>query len=200
MTHQQTSVQTRRRQELIEAAIAVIATEGIAAASIDRIVAKAGQSKGSALYHIQNKQKLYEMVVAYVYADAAQNIMAAIAGQPTPAAKIETYIRANLRYIIEHPQPIVAVQKIVTEKPAPTGVSVDQATLALQKLLQLAQADGEVRSDVDSHFTAVLFRQAIDAASYYIAANPKADLDAYADSFVNIYMHAIKTSNRRHHA
>ena len=188
-------IQQRRRQQLIEAAIKIIATEGMSATTVKKITVQAGLSKGSALYHIKSKQKLYEMVVGHVYQHATQAIGAAVAVQPTPLSKIETYLRTNLNYIIEHPYNILAVQKIANERLIHSRTNVaDDATLALQHLIELGQQQAEVRSGMPPLSTAMLIRQAIDAASFYIAANPSADLSQYVEAFTNFYLQAIKTS------
>ncbi|TIX73739.1 MAG: TetR family transcriptional regulator, partial [Mesorhizobium sp.] len=49
-----------RRKELRRAAFAVLQREGVAGATLEKVAAEAGASKGIVLHYFRNKQELFE--------------------------------------------------------------------------------------------------------------------------------------------
>jgi AcrR family transcriptional regulator len=194
-THQHlpSRIQAERREALLQAGIEVIAREGITAGTIGRIAKQAGQSKGSALYHIKNKAALYNGIIAHVYSLAGRRIGEAVQSQPTITKKVAAYISANLEFIFQQPQAILAVQHIVTNGPhfAQSGAG-DQAVQALQSLLMAGQESGEFNTSFDPNIVALTIRQAIDAASYYIATHPTVHAETYSNEFTQLFMRSVK--------
>ena len=56
----------RKTQEfLVKTAFDIIVEKGIEALSLDRIVERAGISKGALTYHFKNKHELYKALIEY---------------------------------------------------------------------------------------------------------------------------------------
>lgn len=63
-----------KRQAILEAATELFLTIGYGAASINRVVEKIGGSKSTVYAHFENKQKLFECVVASVVGEVVEEL------------------------------------------------------------------------------------------------------------------------------
>ena len=75
-----------RRQELIDAAVAVFSAKGVAAASVDDIVRAAGVAKGTFYLYFATKDDAVNAVAASMVERVADRIEA-VATDPTPVAR-----------------------------------------------------------------------------------------------------------------
>jgi TetR/AcrR family transcriptional repressor of bet genes len=87
----------RSRQALIDATLDIIADEGIAGASVSRIVAKSGLSRGMIHLHFGNKQTLLVEAARFMADDYYRNLFQFIDAAPaTPAQRLIAMIEADL--------------------------------------------------------------------------------------------------------
>lgn len=86
-------IRSNRRQELIEATIAVIAAHGYHGTTVSRVAKGAGVSIGLMNFHFESKDKLFEEVFKYL-ADEYQKVwdQRIAAADPAPWAQLETMI------------------------------------------------------------------------------------------------------------
>jgi len=73
-----------RRRQIIDAAVELFDARGYAATTIDEVAAKAGVAKGSVYNYFENKDKLFQQVVAATLASAEADT-AALLEAPLPA-------------------------------------------------------------------------------------------------------------------
>lgn len=71
-----------QRAAILEAALSEFAAFGYVGASLNRIIAEAGMSKGAMYYYFDGKQDLYAQVIR----DGLEQLLAADGGAPVPAA------------------------------------------------------------------------------------------------------------------
>ena len=188
MSIPQTRTRRARRDDLIAATIKVVFRDGIQVASIDRIAAEAGTSKGTALYHFANKEELYASVVNALF-DAGRTYMTEriLSAPDTPRCRVEAYLESNLRFIVDHIEHVVATQQIVRY----TGVpDTDDAIPSLRAMLEAGQADGSF-GDFDAEFTAHTIRDIIDSAAYYLPDHPEMDSEDFIAQGVGLVLRAI---------
>lgn len=84
-----------RRAELVEAAFAVMKQGGVAAASLARVAAEAGLSKGMVLHYFGNRDALIEATLRHVNALYGHEVAQRLAAATTPRARVEAIIEAN---------------------------------------------------------------------------------------------------------
>src|SRR3954451_21201693 len=77
-----------RPGEIVEAALAVFAERGFAAAKLDDIARRAGVSKGALYLYFETKEDLFHAVVDLAIAPNMQAIRAMIAAHPGPLADL----------------------------------------------------------------------------------------------------------------
>ena len=192
MSNPVTRTRQVRRGDLIAATIRLVYREGVQAASVERIAAEAGTSKGTALYHFANKDELYASVVETLF-DTGRAYMTdrVLAATATPRRQVETYVESNLRFILDNVEHVVATQRIIQQH---TGtVEIDDAIAPLRALLEAGQQDGSF-GDFDADFMAHSIRAVIDSAAYYLPDHPGLDGDDYIAEGVGLVLRAIGTT------
>ncbi|RDV45084.1 TetR/AcrR family transcriptional regulator [Leifsonia sp. ku-ls] len=189
-----TRTRQARRDDLIAATIRVINRDGLQAASLERIAAEAGTSKGTALYHFTSKEQLYSSVVDALF-DSGRAYMTerVLAATATPRHQVEAYVESNLRFILDNVEHVVATQRIVQQQ---TGtVQIDDAIAPLRSLLEAGQQNGSF-GDFDADFMAHSIRAVIDAAAYYLPEHPGLDGDHFIAEGVGLVLRAIDATDR----
>lgn len=85
-------IEEARRDQIVRAAVEVIAEVGFARASLARIAQRAGISKGVISYHFAGKEELMEQVVDRVYAQIGEFVVARMEGAESAAELLRTHI------------------------------------------------------------------------------------------------------------
>jgi len=98
-----------RREQLIEATIAVLAVRGYARATLTEVADTAGLSHGLVNFHFTSKDILFSETLAYLSEEYTQNWQRAVAmAGPSPAAQLDALVRADFLPEISTPQRLAA--------------------------------------------------------------------------------------------
>ncbi|PBC07143.1 transcriptional regulator BetI [Mesorhizobium sp. WSM3859] len=84
-----------RRKELRQAAFAVLELEGIAGATLEKVAAQAGASKGIVLHYFRNKQELFEHAMREANAVLCHAVVARLQRARTPMERLDAVIEGN---------------------------------------------------------------------------------------------------------
>lgn len=84
-----------RRKELRRAAFAVLQREGIAGATLEKVAAQAGASKGIVLHYFSNKQELFEHAMREGNAALRDAVIARLGRARTPIERVDAVIDGN---------------------------------------------------------------------------------------------------------
>nr|WP_167480765.1 transcriptional regulator BetI [Mesorhizobium waimense] len=84
-----------RRRELRQAAFAVLEREGIAGATLEKVAAQAGASKGIVLHYFRNKQELFEHAMREANAVLCHAVIARLRRARTPMERLDAVIEGN---------------------------------------------------------------------------------------------------------
>jgi AcrR family transcriptional regulator len=141
-----------RPGEIVQAALAVFAEKGFAAARLDEIAARAGISKGALYLYFETKEELFRAVVEQAIAPNIQVVRAMIAAHPGPIADLLRLVPERIAVLLET-LPVGGVVKMVIGEagnfPELARVWHDrlvaQALGALTDAVAAAQARGEVK-------------------------------------------------------
>jgi AcrR family transcriptional regulator len=191
---ERTFTETARRAQIVAAAIDTIAEVGYAHASLTRIGARIGTSKGLIGYHFAGKDDLIKQVVLEIVEQGKTYMRPRILAQSAGADMLRAYIQSNLEFMKEHRNHMAAIVEIARNSVTADGQSrfygdtdVDAAVHALEELLARCQAVGELRGDFDPHVMAVVIRAAIDAVPRRLAHDPDLDVDKYASEIATLF-------------
>ncbi|MGH6882454.1 MAG: TetR family transcriptional regulator C-terminal domain-containing protein [Hypericibacter sp.] len=90
------SIRDRRRRELVDATVSVIATHGYAGTTVARVAKQASLSVGLMNFHFKSIDKLFDETFRFIsteYDDVWREAMAEVAGAP-PADRLRSMIEA----------------------------------------------------------------------------------------------------------
>jgi len=190
---ERTFIETQRRAQIVAAAIDTIAELGYARASLGRIAARIGISRGLISYHFAGKDELMSEVVREVLEEGRAYMTRRILAHSTGPEMLRAYIESNLAYLREHPSGAFAIVEIARNgvtavgQPRFSSYDVDDAVRALAHLLSGFQDAGQFRADFDPRAIAIAIRGAIDAASRRLISDPQFDIDSYAREIVRVF-------------
>ena len=150
-----------RREEIIEAALRVVAREGCHGLTFVKVVGEAGMSSTRLIsYHFGTRDELLRQTFAHVLAEAAGYMGPRIAAEATIRDKIRVYIASNLQFLAEKPVYARAAVELASNLPA-SGAGDGLALL--EAGFRTGQDAGELRA-FDPHVMAVALRGSIDAS------------------------------------
>jgi len=193
-TKERTFIENARREQIVAAAIDTIADVGFAQASLARIAERIGISKGVISYHFAGKDDLIRQVVIDVIGTGRAYVLPRILAESTGPATLRAYIAANLSFMREHRNSMVAVVDIarnggvtIDGRRRVDGRDVDVAVHLLEGLLARLQAEGELRREFDPGVMAVAIRGVIDSVAYRLVRDSDLDVDNYAREIIRIF-------------
>ncbi len=193
-SEQRTFIEAARRQQIVGAAIDTIAEVGYGQASLARIAARIGISKGVISYHFGGKDELIKQVVIDVVEAGRAYILPRVFAESTGPAMLRAYIKSNLAFMREHRNYMVAVVEILrngafrnADGGRVDGRGVNVAARLLEEQLARLQARGELRRDFDPSVMAVAIRAAIDVVPHRLVIDPVFDIDKYSSEIASIF-------------
>lgn len=151
-----------RRSSILDSAAAEFGERGFEAASYNRIIERAGLSKGAMYYYFDDKQDLYITVLS----DAIERFLEAM-DPPTTFTdaddywtKVEKMYGTGLAFLVANPRAAALARSFVS---APRGVetlpAVDElyqkAQQWMKALVTMGQGVNAVRTDIDSEVIAM---------------------------------------------
>jgi AcrR family transcriptional regulator len=169
-------------------------------ASLARIAARIGISKGVIAYHFAGKDDLMREVISEVLSKAQAYMVPLITAQPTGRGKLRVYIESNLAFMGEHRNHLIAVVEIARGTRAGGDQLIrrpvlDAGARALQEMLGGFQGSGELRSDFDPQVVAIAIRAAIDAVPPRLARDPGLDVDHYGRELADLFDLATRSES-----
>ena len=199
---QRTFIENARRQQIVGAAIDTIAEVGYGQASLARIAARIGISKGVISYHFAGKDDLIKQVVIDVVEAGRAYIFPRVFAESTGRAMLRAYIESNLAFMREHRNHMVAVVEILRNGALTTddghrvdGRGIDVATHLLKEQLARLQAAGELRTDFDPGVMAVAIRATIDVVPHRLVLDPDFEIGKYGNEIANIFDRATRSDD-----
>lgn len=145
-------LEQERQQQLLSAAAAEFSAHGYQAASFNRIIERAGVSKGAMYYYFEDKADLYATVVR----DAVARLVAVITpvGEATDPASFWQEIRGMIRATLEQYRidPYLAgLVRSLTRDGLPVAPVEEIRAMSsawFEQVMQLGQSLGAVRRDL----------------------------------------------------
>jgi AcrR family transcriptional regulator len=112
------------RQRILDAATAEFALRGFAAATVDRIAARARLNKAMIYYHFHSKQALYTTVLRSIFATMGDRLTAIASADAAPADKLDRFVAA----FVTQGQAHAHVAPIMLREIAEGGRRLDEET------------------------------------------------------------------------
>ncbi|SDL41986.1 DNA-binding transcriptional regulator, AcrR family [Nonomuraea maritima] len=184
-------IEAARREQIVAAAIAVIAAEGFTRASFVRIAKRASISPGLITYHFRTKDALIRAVLDRI----AARLDAAMQGSPEPVMSYTDALRrivtGHVLHCVRHPDEMEARREIITSATSPAvrrriAEHGESGRAELAGFLAEAQRAGEFRAfDPDAFAGALL--AAMQAVPKELGRRPAGSGEAYARELADLF-------------
>ena len=190
-----TFTEQARREQIVTAAIEVLAEGGYAAASLAAIAERVGVSKGVISYYFAGKSELLAEVVTSVLTDAGEYMRPRVLAAGSHLEALRTYVTSNLAFIDGHRREIRALAEVFNATPPgashPYAEGHDNAVQALADLLRNGQRAGEFGRFSVRHL-ALAMRAAIDAVAELLRADPNTNVRRYGAELADFFERGVR--------
>jgi TetR/AcrR family fatty acid metabolism transcriptional regulator len=202
-----TFTQQKRRDQLVDCMIEVIADVGFARASVGEVARRAGVSKGVVTYHFAAKDDLVRAVIADVIASMAEDLEPRLlAAEPArfPERFVAAYITAWAGYYRSHGRQVLALVRIFTAfrddlgRPSPAFSARAGEVAAIERVLRIGQDMGRLGS-FDPHVMAGVIKVAVDDLLTQFIHDPDLDLESHAAQLVTLFERATRPDTAKRH-
>ncbi|WP_296595678.1 TetR/AcrR family transcriptional regulator [Phenylobacterium sp.] len=198
--------QAERRDEsgrsLVEAAIAVVAREGVSAATFDAIGRQAGYSRGLATQRFGSKQGLIEAVIRHLHerqeAGLLDNDIDDLPGLEAVLAFVDVYLRALAG---EHDgrayfMLLSAAVADATELRPAFAEEHERIERRLEDLFRRGQAEGSIRRELDPRAAALMVGSLLLGLSMQMLVDPRTNLDPIRETSIATLRLSFGTEGR----
>ena len=186
-----------RRRQILDAAVATIAADGLAKASFSAIAERAGLSSvGLISYHFAGRDDLIGQIVADYYASITAHMQDRMAGISSPTAALEAYISGVIDYIGAYPAQMKALTEVFLQGAMNHGrVEEDAATGPVEDILRAGQRTGEFRP-FDAPIMAALIQRAVDGLPFLLSFRPELEPRSFAQNYATEVVAAFRLATR----
>ena len=179
---------TARREQIVAAAIEVIAAAGFAQASFARIAEHAGLSSTRLIsYHFAGKADLMSTVAVTVVQAIGDHVGRLVAAETTARGQLHAYLRAVVGFVGGHRAEMTALQAVFLAGALDYDALAEQQSVnPLEEILRRGQETGELR-DFDVTVVATTVQRSVDGLPMMLDFHPDLDLAAYAEELVTLF-------------
>ena len=199
-----------KRARVVEALKAEFAARPYARASVDRVIAAAGVSKGSFYQYFENKEDAYAHLVRELVSASVD-----LAGDPVPEAPFEEVlagiVRGSRDFHLRDPLGWAVLARTLADD-APPMLESDQSVSGgvhrwAVAAIAAGQTSGELREDVDAETAAWMIERVLLGTPHYVmsrfnvdperaaadsSAFDRPEIDRVADDVVALLVSALK--------
>ena len=195
-----TFTQQKRRDQLVDCMIDVIADLGFARASVGELARRARVSKGVITYHFPAKDDLISAVIADVLGSMGEYLVPRLwTGelQRVPERFVAAYITAWAGYYRSHAREVLALVRIYngfrdeSGRPNPAFGARAGDIAMVERVLRLGQDRGSLGS-FDARVMATVIKAALDDLLTQYADDPGLDLEAYGAELAGLFERATR--------
>ncbi|WP_114559038.1 TetR/AcrR family transcriptional regulator [Desertihabitans aurantiacus] len=194
-----TFIETARRQQLVDAAVATVNELGYHRASLAEIAKRARIAKSAVVYYFSAKEALLLELVETVFAALDEQVVAAVDGVSEPAARLQAYADAYLAHVDVHRQAVAAAVEIAVSHRTAEGtplylVADDADTALLRSILRAGMDEGTFRS-MPIEVATGLTESVLDHAITLVQRHPGADLGELRAQVVPYLLRALRAQD-----
>lgn len=187
-----------RRDEIISAAISLVAEGGLAGTTLARIAETAGISNAAVLYYFRSKAEVIEAAYATVIEAVGKDVRDAMEAAPSGRAAIDAYVRSLIGHMVDHPKHLRLVIELAIAHASRTvalpGAPPRWAPLATA--IERGIEEGDLVA-LDSRTAAIALGGAIDAIFSESMSDSDYNLEQGTDELLRIFHRASDSSLQR---
>lgn len=180
-----------RKDQIIQAAIALLAERGYQATTFEAICDRAGlSSKRLITYHFSSKEELFAAIAEKVATDAEAFMRPALDAAADARELLAATIRSNIAYMAGHLEQIRALQQIVFNGGHVWDRPYAESLARLTDMFAHGQRTGAFRPGGNPRIMAATLRAALDAMHAPLATG--LPHDECADQLVELFDRATR--------
>jgi len=180
----------RRRQEVLDAAAAVIARKGYHGASTTDIAEHLGVAQPSLYYYFKSKDEALQEICRIGTAGYLERLQAILDGPGLTGDKIRAAIRAHIEPVLTIPNYVKSFQRERRYLPENRRREVSRLTgeydALFREMLERGVVTGELRRSLDCKMAALMLITQCNAVQYYVA--DEADVAGAAKSIADVFL------------
>lgn len=184
----------RRRQDVLDAAAAVIARKGYHGASTTDIADYLGVAQPSLYYYVKSKDEALEEICRIGTAGYLERLQTIAAGSGPTADKIRASIYAHIEPVLTIPNYVKSFQRERRYLPDDRRREVSRMTgeydALFREMLERGVAAGELRANLDCRLAALMLITQCNAVQNYLASED--DLPHAAKSIADVFLAGAK--------
>jgi AcrR family transcriptional regulator len=183
-----------RREQLMAAAVEVLAERGYRGATADAIARRAGVSKGLLWHYFADLDELMEMTARRTL-EKLSTAAGAVIDLTAPAPDViraAVHAAAGLR--ITHGAERIAMREIVSNLRDTDGQlrlshqDMEDLYAAQEEIFRRGQREGDFRDSLDPRILAVTYQGAVDGMLGYLDAHPEVDAERHAETVAEVLL------------
>ncbi len=189
-----------RREQIAEAALTLIAGQGMAALTVERVARLTGLTPSGLYRHFKNKAEILDAVLDLVHGRFLASIEAARTEAPTPLSALHRLLLRHVRMIMtQHGIPRLLFSDEINFKYPEKKVKLRDILAdfldGTATLMAEGQKEGTIRSDVPTKDMAVMFMGLFQPpALLYFLSDGSFDLLAQMDTSWRLFAETISTT------
>ncbi|MDQ0220335.1 TetR/AcrR family transcriptional regulator [Peribacillus cavernae] len=201
MENKQYLIANARREQVIKAAIEILAEIGYHSTSLSKIANRANISTGLISYHFSGKEDLMRNTLMYLVEQERAFIKEKVEQKQTYMEKLMVFIEASLAYQGTNRGNNIAFLEIVFNGRTPDNVpyylvetdpdNEDELSVLLKEILYKGQETKEF-GDFDPQVIAIVIRGAISGSMSLPQYENKLNLEDYSEKLVKSVLKMIK--------
>ncbi|RAK56216.1 TetR/AcrR family transcriptional regulator [Phenylobacterium soli] len=198
--------QAERRDEsgrsLLEAAIEVVADEGVSAATFETVGRRAGYSRGLATQRFGSKQGLIEAVIQHLHERQEQALaeyrIDELPGLEAVLAYVDLYLRGLGQQSETRAYFMLLSAQVAdaTELRASFAAEHARVERRLEGLVQKGQAEGAIRREIDADAAALMIGSLLLGLSMQVLVDPETDVDPIRETSLSTLRLSFGTEGR----
>ena len=183
-------VRHRRQSDILEAAAWVFKNQGFATSSLDQVASRAGINKATIFYYFPNKEHLLYEVLCHALRMGAKKVSDSLNFCNTPLEKLQTIIRAHLRFNLSGFGGI----SVFELKNLPPGLRKsyvelrDQYEQMIAGILQEAVSASEIRQGDPKLWTRFILGL-LNSVSYWFKKSGHLSIEDVGNEICNLFLY-----------
>jgi AcrR family transcriptional regulator len=173
----ESTLETQRRQQLMKAAMECVAEVGAEKTTVWMVAERAGVSTGMVLYYYHNKKELINSAIDWAITEFSERLNAVTEGNYGPER-----LKESMKIFLSDPSGIIPSNFLIQYRMAALNdAEIRQRSLggykegrdSLAKAVRTAQANGQIRPDIQDYSLADLIYTLANGLAAEIAAHPE---------------------------
>ena len=189
-----------RREQIAEAALAIISSQGMKALTVARVAKMLGLATSALYRHFSSKDEILEAVLALLGQRMAANIDAACAETENGLGRLHALLTRHVRLVLEVrviPR-ILFSDEIYGTMSGKSRFSLFAQDLRgrIQSIVELGQARGEIRNDFSAEDIAIMFLGVfVPPAIYFHASGGEFDIVTQVHQSWRLFVDAVRSDS-----